>query len=383
MAGLTAVAAKTASFADSACHSGLRITDTIYLAKGLPDRMTHTSALGCEQTQQPMPELTGNEPFFMVMNTGSGRHDAQEIRDTIARVMQEASRLHELIAVDKGSGLIPAAKKALAQAKEHGGIVVAVGGDGTLNAVSQVVLGSGVPFGILPQGTFNYFGRRYGISQDTETAVRCLVDAKIQPVNVGLLNDKVFLVNASLGLYPQLLEDREAFKQRFGRNRAVALWSAIVTLFKAHRQLTVQINYDSGQANGGQGQGKQEKGRQRTLRTPTIVVENNALQLEHMGLDQTDELAHNHLVAITSKPLSTPELYGLLLRGLLSRLGEDKHVISFGFQSMTVRLAGRRTRTKVAMDGETSYMHSPLVFKVARHQLPLLVARDPAMQVSA
>ena len=335
------------------------MTDSFYLLQGLPDGMTQTSPPASEQAREPMPELTGNEPFFMVMNTGSGSQDAQEIKDTIARVMQEANRRHELMAVDDGSELIPTAKKALALAKEQGGVVVAVGGDGTLNAVSQVVLGS---------GTFNYFGRCYGISQETEIAARCLVDAKIQPVNVGLLNDKVFLVNASLGLYPQLLEDREAYKQRFGRSRLVALWSAMVTLFKAHRQLKVQIDYE---------------GKQRTLRTPTIVVDNNALQLKHMGLDQTDELAANHLVAITSKPLSTFELYGLLLRGLLSRLGEDEHVISFGFQSMTVRLGRGRKRTKVAMDGEISYMHSPLVFKVAEHQLPLLVARDPELRETA
>lgn len=351
---------------------------SIYSLEELPDGMTQTSPPRSTQAREPMPELTGNEPFFMVMNTGSGRHDAQEIKDTIARVMQQANRRYKLMAVDDGSELIPAAKNALALAREQGGVVVAVGGDGTLNAVSQVVLGSGVPFGILPQGTFNYFGRRYGISQDTEIAARCLVDAKIQPVNVGLLNDKVFLVNASLGLYPQLLEDREGYKQRYGRSRWVALWSAVVTLFKAHRQLNVQIDLDGMQGDGNQGHSKQ-----RTLRTPTIVVDNNALQLEHMGLDQTDELAHNHLVAITSKPLGTLELYGLLLRGLLSRLGEDKHVISFGFQSMTVRLRGRRTRTKVAMDGEISYMESPLVFKVAEHQLPLLVARDPELRESA
>ncbi|WP_394240384.1 diacylglycerol/lipid kinase family protein [Halopseudomonas laoshanensis] len=320
-----------------------------------------------EQAREPMPELTGNEPFFMVMNTGSGSQKAQDIQDTIARVMQESNRRYELMAVDDGAELIPTAKKAVALAREQGGIVVAVGGDGTLNAVSQVVLGSGVPFGILPQGTFNYFGRAYGISQETEIAARCLVDARIQPVNVGLLNDKVFLVNASLGLYPQLLEDREAYKQRFGRSRLVALWSALATLFRAHRQLKVQIDHE---------------GKREVLRTPTIVVDNNALQLKHMGLDRKPEVKHSnsHLVAITSKPLSTLNLYGILLRGLLSRLGEDEHVISFGFNTMTVRLGAGRKRTKVAMDGEISYMRSPLIFKVAEHQLPLLVARDPELR---
>jgi diacylglycerol kinase family enzyme len=320
-------------------------------------------------TPQPTADagtLTGREPFFLVMNTGSGKRDADAIQHTIASAMAAAGRRHQLLAVADGAGLVRAAQQALQLAREQNGIVVAVGGDGTLSAVSQVVLGSGVPFGVLPQGTFNYFGRGLGIPQDIELALHCLLDAVIKPVSVGLLNGRVFLVNASLGLYPQLLEDREAFKQRFGRSRLVAFWSALVTLSRAHRQLTVQI--ESG-------------GETRRLRTPTIVVDNNPLQLEQMGLEQNAELARHHLVAITSRPLGTLALYGLVLRGLLSRLGDDEHVISFGFDTMTVRLGPGWRRTKVAMDGEISWLRSPLVFSVADDRLPLLVPRDPALAV--
>jgi len=47
-----------------------------------------------------------------------------------------------------------------------------------------------------------------------EAATRALLTAEIQPAQVGFVNDRIFLINASVGLYPQLLEDREAFKQR-------------------------------------------------------------------------------------------------------------------------------------------------------------------------
>ena len=40
-----------------------------------------------------------------------------------------------------------------------------------------------------------------------------------------MLNGRAFLVNASVGLYPKLLQDREAFKQQYGRNRVVAMWA--------------------------------------------------------------------------------------------------------------------------------------------------------------
>lgn len=297
------------------------------------------------------------KPFFIVINTGSGRGDADQTRETISRVMAEAGRRFELLPVDDASKLIDTAHMAVRLAREHDGIVVAAGGDGTLNAVSSVVLETGLPFGILPRGTFNYVGRAHGISQDTETATRCLLQSHIRPAQVGLLNGRPFLVNASFGLYPRLLEDREAYKRRYGRSRWVALWSALMTLGRAHRQLKVQVEHG---------------GTLRTLRTPTIVVDNNPLQLRQIGIGQEEELEHDHLVAITSAPVGTLALYGILLRGLMSRLGEADNVISFAFSRMTVHL-GKQGYIKVATDGEVYRAKTPLVFEVSPHKLQLLV----------
>ena len=328
--------------------------------------MPKTSAV--HRSTNPQPELRGDETFYIVLNTGSGKHQGDEVQDSISKVLNAAGRQFKLLKVKGGDGLAAAAQQAVELAKANRGVVVAAGGDGTLNAVSNAVLGTGLPFAILPQGTFNYFGRTYGISQDTETATRCMLDAVIQPVQVGMLNDKVFLVNASLGLYPTLLEDRESYKQRYGRSRWVALWSAMVTLFRAHRQLSVQLDFE---------------GKTRTLRTQTIVVGNNSLQLEHIGVHEEVELQRDHLVAMTAKPLSTLALYGLVARGLLSRMGEADNLISFGFKKMTVRLGPARKRIKVAMDGEIFWLRAPLEFRVPEEYLPLLVPRDDAQRERA
>lgn len=303
--------------------------------------------------------LTGQEPLFIVLNTGSGRGDAQVLQDTIRRILDEAGRRYTLMPVDDPSRLTETAQSAVKRAQDEQGVVIAAGGDGTLNAVAGTVLGQGVPFGILPQGTFNYFGRRYGISQDTEVALRGFLQGHLQPVQVGHLNGRLFLVNASLGLYPTLLEDREAYKQRFGRSRLVALWSGIVTLLRAPRQLRLQLEYE---------------GRARDLRSPTLVVGNNKLQLEHIGIE-SQELDRGRLVAMAARPVGTLALYGLLVRGLFSRLGDAEHVISFAFDRLTVHIRGR-SRVKVAMDGEISWMNTPLEFKVASEKLPLVVPAD-------
>lgn len=55
--------------------------------------------------------------------------------------------------------------------------------------------------GVVQQGTFNYFARTHGIPVDLADAVRHLLRAVPSPVQVAGINQRVFLVNASLGLY--------------------------------------------------------------------------------------------------------------------------------------------------------------------------------------
>lgn len=304
--------------------------------------------------------LTGNEPLFMVINSGSGSNDSAATQQAIRAACSAAGRRCELIVVKRGADLQAAAEQAVQQAQQHSGIVVAVGGDGTLNAVCQSVVGQGVPFGVLPQGTFNYFGRAHGISQDTEQAVHDLLDARLEPISLGVVNDRYFLVNASLGLYPRLLEEREQYKQRYGRSRWVALYAALITLAKAHRQLEIQLDY---------------AGKHQNMRTPTLVVCNNPLQLEQIGIEPALPDERDHLIALASRPVGTRALYLLLLQGLLSRMGEADNVITIGFENMTVRLGSRSRLVKVAVDGEILRMRTPLQFRIAPGVLPLLIPR--------
>lgn len=304
--------------------------------------------------------LSGNEPLFIVFNGGSGSDDAAETRRRIEERLGQAGRAYTIFPVDRPRQLPQIAGIAVERARQANGIVVAAGGDGTLNAVAAVVLPTGLPFGILPRGTFNYFGRTYGISRETDEAVDSLLDARIEPVQVGLLEGKPFLVNASLGLYPQLLEDREAYKQMLGRRRWVALLSAIITLMRAPAQLTLDLH---------------SHGQHQALKTPTLVVGNNSLQLEQIGIPEVAHLEENRLVAMAVKPVGTLALYGLLLMGAMGRLGDASRVVSFSFETLTVHVRGRR-RIKVAMDGEISWARTPLEFSVAPQRLQLLIPRD-------
>jgi diacylglycerol kinase family enzyme len=178
-------------------------------------------------------------------------------------------------------------------------------------------------------------------------------------VQAGQVNGRLFLVNASLGLYPQLLEDREVWKQQLGRSRFVAFLSGIATLLQSRKQLHLQIE-SAGQAVA--------------LRTPTLFVGNNRLQLARVGIaeQQADAVEQGQLAGIVVRPIGTLALFGLLMRGLLGQLGDADNIDSFSFRRLTVTPRGVK-RVKVATDGEIAWMRTPLVFEVAAQPLLLLV----------
>ena len=300
-----------------------------------------------------------NGPLFVVFNPGAGSSDAGQERTLMEKIFSEAGREVEFLRITGPDQVAQTARQAVERAQERHGVVVAAGGDGTISAVAAAVLGSGCPFGVLPQGTFNYFGRANAIPQGTEAAARALLGASISPVQVGLLNGRLFLVNASVGLYPQLLEDRESWKRKLGRSRVVAFFSGLVTLIQARSQLDLQIEVG---------------GKVISMRTPTLFVGNNDLQLARVGIDNAKvaALSQGLLTGIAVRPIGTWALFGLLMHGLIGRLGDAENIDSFSFRRLTVKPRHVK-RIKTAIDGEIQWMNTPLVFEVAQEALLLMV----------
>jgi diacylglycerol kinase family enzyme len=309
--------------------------------------------------QDPRPDA----PFYVVLNAGSGRTDTELRCATIREVIEAAGRRCELEVVHEGARMPDTAAEVAARAAADGAILVAAGGDGTLNAVAHEAVRHGCVFGVLPQGTFNYFGRTHGIPEDLREAVHALLRARVRHVQIGRVNNRSFLVNASVGLYPRLLEEREHDKQQYGRSRVVALLSALKTTLGRHRNLRIELELD---------------GKVHRLRTPTLFVGNNRLQMEQVGMQPLDHAVEEEgrLAAIAPRPVGKLRMLWLLLRGALGRLGEADDVTAFAFRSMTVHaplLSGRR-RIKVAADGEVCKLELPLRFEALEGRLALLVA---------
>ncbi len=300
-------------------------------------------------------------PIHIVFNARSGRRDGAQALDDIQHALHAAGRRYEIL--QAGKDVLSIAADAAHAAAKDGGIVVAAGGDGTLNAVAQAAFEADAAFGAVPLGTFNYFARENGIPLEPAAAAKLVAEGAVRPVQVGLVNGRVFLVNASLGLYPMLLEEREAFKRQYGRRRWVALMAALWTLLsRTHPRILVRIT------TGGEA---------REVRASTIFVGNNPLQLAHLGISEAQAVEDGQLAAIRVRPANSWGMIKILFHGAVGRLGAADGVDAFAFREMEVapaRPARRPIFLKVATDGESVRLKLPIVFRVAPRPLKLVRA---------
>ena len=80
------------------------------------------------------------------------------------------------------------------------GVVIGIGGDGTLNEIARALVGTDVPFGLIPVGSGNAFARALNISTVPQKACRQLLEADVKRLDVGMVEDELFLSTAGVGV---------------------------------------------------------------------------------------------------------------------------------------------------------------------------------------
>ena len=95
--------------------------------------------------------------------------------------------------------------------------VVVAGGDGTLNAVVQGMVGTGLPLAIIPLGTANNLARTLEIPLTMPEACEVAVLGSRRRIDLGRVNDRYFFTTASIGLSVQITEELTSkTKRRWG-----------------------------------------------------------------------------------------------------------------------------------------------------------------------
>lgn len=281
---------------------------------------------------------------YVIVNAGSGGgHDDERVQ-WLTGLFERAGATAEVHLARGGVELTALAKEALARRPD---VVVAGGGDGTISGVASVLAGSDVPLGVLPLGTLNHFAKDLGMPLDVEAAIRRIVDGRQMRVDVGEVNGRVFINNSSLGLYPDIVHDRERQRKRLGRSKWPALAWASVTALRRFSFMSVRLSID---------------GRDRPRRTPFVFIGNNAYVMQGFAIGERTAIDGGHLSLYVVHRAGRLRLLQLAIRALFGRLDQAR---DFEVTPATkIVVESRKKRVRVATDGEITMMTPPLRFRI-------------------
>jgi diacylglycerol kinase family enzyme len=237
--------------------------------------------------------------------------------------------------------------------------VVAAGGDGTINAVASALAGTQTPLGVLPMGTLNHFAKDLGLPLDLNDAVRVIADGNSRYVDVGRINERIFLNNSSLGVYARALIGRDA-----RRDRGVSKWPAMfrAALRTFWRSPMVHVQLDTA-------------GHTVDRKTPLVFIGNNRYLLDLLNVGARERLDAGELSLYIATTTTRCGMLKIMVRAALGLLEQSR---DFETQMVkAVAIESRRNHLPVAIDGEIVHMTTPLQYSIWPKSLQVLVGPLP------
>jgi diacylglycerol kinase family enzyme len=297
--------------------------------------------------------MASSSPLAVVINRSGGT--ASKLGDKLETQLHEAfggaGVSIDLRLVD-GADIVAAVEHA------PGDTVVVGGGDGTLSSAAGVLAGQGRRLAVLPLGTLNHFAQAIGLDGTLQQAAQVAVSGEPRCIDLGAVGDRVFINNASLGLYPRMVRERE----RLPLPKWLATVPAAVRVLwrPGARKLPLTID-----------------GTSRTVHTPLLFIGNNRYSLGagQVGVRTSLEDGVLSLYAVTARSGPGLILEALrILRGKADRQ-QDFAALSDGREV----IVHRRGHHPVAMDGEVTGMDFPLTFAIRPKALTVMwPAADPS-----
>lgn len=288
-----------------------------------------------------------------ILNSSSGCHPGSELCEKLSRIFAETGTPSRILLASSGTEIHELTRRAL---KENSKIIVAGGGDGTVNAVAKELIGTSIMLGVLPLGTMNHFAKDLQIPQDMEGAARNLITGRAVPVDVGEVNGHIFLNNSSLGIYPHVVRLREELQNKTGRKKWVACGQAFLSVVAHYSFLRIRLRVD---------------GKELSCKTPLVFIGNNKYEMKGLNIGERRRLDAGELCLFVAKGIRRIDLVRLAFLALFGRLHDagDFEVLC----TDQISIETRRARVSVSTDGEVNLMNTPLNYRTHPGALCVIV----------
>lgn len=291
----------------------------------------------------------------VILNARAGARESEESADNLRALFRAVGLEAQLLVAGEGESVVELTRRAL---RDQPRMVVAGGGDGTINSVATVLVGTDVALGVLPMGTLNHFARDLRIPYDLEGAVRNLATGDAAQIDVGEVNGRVFLNNSSLGLYPSLVHHREQQQERLGRGKWTAFFWAALLVLRRYPLLSVRVRMDNTDL---------------IRRTPLVFVGNNVYDMEGLNIGMRARMDAGTLSLYIPRRAGRLGLIRIAIRALFGRLRAVNDFDSL--RATEFRIETRRKYVRVATDGEVTGMATPLHYKIRSGALRVIVPK--------
>ena len=236
-------------------------------------------------------------------------------------------------------------------------LFVAAGGDGTINTVIQPLVNTDAIFGVIPVGTYNHFAKDLGLPLPWREALDVVLTGEIKPIDSARINERFFVNNISMGLYPELVARREEKGRDYPRWKA-RLYAAYATLQKyPHVAVTLESEHH-----------------QEVVRTHMLMISNNSYDLSRLGIESPRLALEEGRLSIYWLP-HVPRL--ALTRFVAHYLaGRVHNTPGFrSFRTSRVKVQSSKRRLHLGIDGEVVTMETPLVITIVPQSLSVKVPR--------
>jgi YegS/Rv2252/BmrU family lipid kinase len=134
--------------------------------------------------------------IVFIVNPKAGTNLQKHIRESVDKYLNHRKFEYGFRFTEKPEHAKELAQEAIAEGYE---IVVAVGGDGSINEVASALLDTDVVLGIIPAGSGNGLAMHLGYGRDIDEAIKKLNTAEEQLIDIGMMNGRPFINLAGVG----------------------------------------------------------------------------------------------------------------------------------------------------------------------------------------
>lgn len=134
--------------------------------------------------------------MVFIVNPKAGTNLQKHIRDSVDKHLNHKKFEYGIWLTEQEGHAAELAQKALVEGYE---MVVAVGGDGSINEVASALVGKEAILGIIPAGSGNGLAMHLGYGRDIDEAIKKLNSAEVQTMDCGTMNGRPFFNIAGVG----------------------------------------------------------------------------------------------------------------------------------------------------------------------------------------